>query len=143
MWVKNRGWSIIFLLDVGVGKLLLVKHSQTLRNWIKNEIKWNEIKSSFFFSCKFLCLLHQSICFYLKRANPSLEFRIKFNRYSMKSVQSALVAFCFQWVWLNVYAWNTLSIPPNGELSYLGGRVFSVRNHIFFQFPFWHILEYI
>ena len=88
--VKNLGWSRISSIGAGVWTLLLVKCSQALSNWIK--------KSSLFCLCKFLCLLDLRICFCLKRARPWLELRIKFNRYSIRSFQRALVGFNNLWV---------------------------------------------
>ena len=79
-----------FSLHVRFGKLFLLKCSQALSNWME--------KSSLSFLCKPLCLLDLRICFCLKRANPWLKFRSKFNWHSMKSFQRALVGFNNLWI---------------------------------------------
>ena len=101
---KKMGWSRISSIHMVVGNFLLVKCSQALTNWTN--------KSSLFCFCKFLCLLDLRISICLKRGGPRLEFRIKFNRYSMRFFQRALVVFNNLWihfsrVWLSVYVYNT------------------------------------
>ena len=83
-------WSRIYYIDVGVGKLLMMKCSQVLSNWIN----WYLL----FSFCKFWCTLYLRICFCLKRNMPWLEFRIKFIRDSVRSFQRALVGFNNIWI---------------------------------------------
>ena len=91
------------------------------------------------------------ICFYLKRARPWLEFGIKFNRYSMRFFQRALVGLNnlwihfifieFNWVFMPKVLSSTLQMASWARC--LRGSVFFClrRNWIFFQYPFWYILE--
>ena len=104
---RKRGWSRISSIDVGVGKSLLVKCSQALSSWIK--------KSSLLYFCKFLCTMGQRIWFCLKRASPWLEFKIKFNRYNMRSFQRALVGWRSFWIHLILREinWVSISRMPN------------------------------
>ena len=108
------GWSRISSIGVRVGKLLLVKCSQALSNWIK--------KSSLFCFWKFLCLVDLKICVYLKSARPWLEFRIKFNLYSMRSSQTALVGLLIFESILFIYLfilfhWISMSKIPSAPLQ--------------------------
>ena len=136
-------WARKASIDVKAGKLLLVKCSQELGNWIK--------KSSLSCFWKFLCLLDLKICFCLKRARPWLESRIKSNRYSMRSFQRTLVGFNNLWIhfifrefnWVSMSKIPSLPLQVESWVRCLGGRIFfcSRANCIFFQFSFWYILE--
>ena len=95
---------------MGVGKLLLVKCSQALSNWIK--------KFSLFCFCKFLCLLDLKICFCLKRARPWLESRIKFYGYSMRSFERALVVFNNLWIHFTFREFNLVSMSKKPILPF-------------------------
>ena len=101
---KSLMQNFIFCADsrINAGKLLLVKCSQPLSNWIK--------KSSLFCFCKLLYLLDLKICFYLKRARSWLEVRVKFSRYSMKSFQRALVGFNNFWIHFIFIKFNWVSV---------------------------------
>ena len=150
------GYSIRSSIDVGVGKLLLVESSQALSNWMK--------RPSLFWFCKFLLLLDLRICFFLKRTRSWSEFRIKFNLYTMTSFQRDLInldemrwdlinqmRFNKPWIYFTFREFNWVSMskitsPPLKMKSwsrYLGSRIFLVYrgNPIFFQFPFWYVLE--
>ena len=72
---RNRGWSRISSIDLGVGKALLGNCSQALSSWIKI--------SSLFWFCKFLCLVERRIWFCLNKRKPWLEFKIKSHRYQV------------------------------------------------------------
>ena len=134
VWVLNMGWARISSIDVGIGKLLLVKFNQKLNNWIKR---------SFFF-LEFLCLLNLRIYFCLKSAKPWLEFRIKFNWYSMRSFQRAMVEFnnlriYFTFRGFNRVSMSKISSPPiqmESWSSCLGGGIFSVSEEIVYSFKF-------
>ena len=125
-------WARISSIDVGIGKLLLVKFNQKLNNWIKR---------SFFF-LEFLCLLNLRIYFCLKSAKPWLEFRIKFNWYSMRSFQRAMVEFnnlriYFTFRGFNRVSMSKISSPPiqmESWSSCLGGGIFSVSQEIVYSF---------
>ena len=125
-------WARISSIDVGIGKLLLVKFNQKLNNWIKR---------SFFF-LEFLCLLNLRIYFCLKSAKPWLEFRIKFNWYSMRSFQRAMVEFnnlriYFTFRGFNRVSMSKISSPPiqmESWSSCLGGGIFSVSEEIVYSF---------
>ena len=84
------GWSRTSSACVEIRNLLLVKCNQALSNCTK--------KSSLFCFCRFLCLLDLSICFCLNRARPWLELSIKFNWYSLRFFQRALVRFNHLWI---------------------------------------------
>ena len=101
---KSLMQNFIFCADsrINAGKLLLVKCSQPLSNWIK--------KSSLFCFCKLLYLLDLKICFYLKRARSWLEVRVKFSRYSMKSFQRALVGLNNFWIHFIFIKFNWVSM---------------------------------
>ena len=103
--------------------------------------------------CKALCLVDLRICVYLNRTKPWLELSIKFNQYSIRSFQKALVGFHKLWINLVFKEFNWVSMskipyPPFQMESWtrcLGGLIFcsSRKNCIcFFQFPFWFILQY-
>ena len=94
-------------IDVGIGKSLLLKCSQALSSWIK--------KSSLLYFRKFLCTMGRRIWFCLKRAKPWLEFKIKFNRYSMRSFHRALVGWSSLWIHLILreFNWVSISRMPN------------------------------
>ena len=121
---RKRCWSRISLIDVGVGKSLLVKCSQALSSWIK--------KSSLLYFGKFLCTMGRRIWFCLKRAKLWLEFKSKFNRYSMRSFHRALVGCSSLWVHLILREFNWMSIsrmsnPPlqmGSWLRCLWGQIF-------------------
>ena len=102
---------------------------------------------------KFLCLVDLRICVCLNRPKHWLELNIKFNQYSIRSFQKALVGFNHLWVHLVFKEFNSVSMfkipyPPFQMDSWtrrLGGLIFcsSIRNCICFsQFPFWFILEW-
>ena len=97
--------------DVGEEKFLLMKYSQALGNWIK--------KSSLFYFCKFVSLLDLMIRFCLENARSWLEFRIKFNRYSMRSFQRALVQFINHWIHFSFrdFNWMSMSEIPSLPLK--------------------------
>ena len=99
---RKRAWSRIYSIDVGVGKSLLVKCSQAFSSWIK--------KSSLLYFCNFLCTICWRIWFCLKRAKPWLEFKIKFNRYSMRSFHRVLVGWSSLWIHLSLREFNWVSI---------------------------------
>ena len=52
---------------------------------LQPSIKWLNKEIFIFCFWTFLCLLDLRICFCLKRGRHGLEFRIQFNRYSMRS----------------------------------------------------------
>ena len=135
------GWSRISFTEVGSGKLLLVKCSQALSNWIK--------KFSLLCFCKCLWLVDLRICFYLKRARPWLQFRMKFSSYSMRFFQRALVRVNNLWIHFIFREFNYVSmskIPPSpidqieSRARFLGGRTFSRSggNRAFFVGTFWN-----
>ena len=102
---------------------------QVLRNRIK--------KSLLFCFCKFSCLLDLTICFCLKKAGPWLEFRIKFNRYSIRSFQRLDLITCKS-IFFSMFNWVSMSNIPCPPLQierwarWLGGRIFSVpkKSHV-------------
>ena len=104
---KKRGWSIISSIDLGVGKLLLVKKSQAFRMWRK--------KSSLLWFCRFLCLIERRIWFCLNKGKPWLEFKISFNRYSITSFHRALVGSSNLWIHFifREFNWVSMSKIPN------------------------------
>ena len=117
--------------------MLLVKFNQALNNWIK--------KFSFFCFCKFLFLKDLRNCFCLKRARLWLEFRIKFNPYSIRSFQRALVGFNNLWIHfifrkINLVSISKISAAPlqtEGWCRCMGGRVFfHSRGNIYFLISF-------
>ena len=69
-------------MHVGVEDLLLVKCSQELIKWLNKKL---------FYFCEFLVDLR--ILFCLNRAKFWLKLSIKFNKYSMRSFQKAMVGF--------------------------------------------------
>ena len=77
-------------------------------------------------------LVYLRICFYLKSARPWLWFRIKFNWYSMRFFQRALMGFNSLWIHFIYREFNCVSmfkIPsPIIQMEvwarYLGGRIF-------------------
>ena len=107
-----------------------------------------------FYFCKFLCLVDLRIYVCLNRTKPWLELNIKFNQYSIRSFQKALVGFNNLWIihlafkdfnWLSM---SKMPFPPfqmEGWTRCLGGLIcYSYRGSCkcFFQFPFRFILEY-
>ena len=85
-------------------------------------------------------------------AVPWLELKIKFNQYSERSFQKALVGFNNLWIYLvfKEYNWVSMSKIPHPPFQLeswtrcLGGLIFCIfrKNCIcFFQFPFSFILE--
>ena len=138
------GWSRIYSIDIRGREVAIVKRcSQALNKWIK--------KSSLLYFYKLLCLLNLRISFCLNRARSWLTFRIKFNRHSMRSLQSALVRFNNLWIhfifrkfnWVAMSKIPSLPLQMDSWAKCLGGWIFfrSKGNRIFFQFPFWYILE--
>ena len=105
-------------------------------------------KSSLLWFCRFLCLVEQRIWFCLNRAKPWLEFKIKFNRYSMRSFHRALVGWNNLWIHLifREFNWLSMSKIPNPPfqmgswISCLGGRLFFPSHkksyNLFFNFFF-------
>ena len=93
-------------------------------------------------------------CF-LNKAKPWLELNIKFNQYSIRFFQKALVGFNNIWICLVFKEFNWVSKIRMSKIPYLrfqiekwtrllGCLIFcsSRRNCIcFFQLPFWFILE--
>ena len=136
MWVWKYGLFKNFLYSyVEVGKLLLVKCRQILSNRIK--------KSSLFFFGKFLCLLDLRDYFCLKRATLCLEFRIKFNWYSMRSFQKELMGFNNLWIQFifRDFNWVPMSKIPTPTLQMESWAFHSRGSCIFCQFPFWYIFK--
>ena len=81
-----------------------------------------------------------------------MELNTKFNQYSIRSFQKALVGFNNLWIHLvfkefNWVSMSKISFPPfqmESRIRCLGGLTFCSfrRNFIcFFQFPIWFILE--
>ena len=91
---------------------------------------------------EFLCLLNVRIYFCLKSAKLWLEFRIKFNWYSMRSFQRAMVEFnnlriYFTFRGFNRVSMSKISSPPiqmESWSSCLGGGIFSVSQEIVYSF---------
>ena len=131
---KKKGWSRISSIDLGIGKLLLVKESQAFRSWRK--------KPSLLWFCRFLCLIEQRIRFCLNKAMPWLEFKIRFNWYSIRSFHRALVGLSNLWIHFifREFNWVSMSKIPNppfqmGSWARCLGGEFSfppIGNHIFF-----------
>ena len=77
-------------------------------------------------------LWYLGICFCLKRARPWLEFRIRFNQYSLRSLQRVLLGFNSFWIHfiLRGFYWVPMSKIFNTPLQMeswarcLGGRIF-------------------
>ena len=59
------------------------------------------LKNPLFWFCKFLCLVDLRICFCLNAPKLWLELSFKFNRYSMRLFQRALVGFNNFWIHLS------------------------------------------
>ena len=133
-------WSIISFTDIGAGKLLVVKCSHGLSNWVK--------KSSLFCFRKCLWLVDLRICFYLKRARPRFWLRTKFNWYSMRFFQRALIGFNNLWIHFIFREFNCVSLSkvpsPIVQMESwtrcLGDCIFSCSrgNRIFFFGTFWN-----
>ena len=104
---KKMDWSKMSSMHVGVEDLLLVKCSQELIKWLNKKL---------FYFCEFLVDLR--ILFCLNRAKFWLKLSIKFNKYSMRSFQKAMVGFNNLWIHLifKDYCW---------VLRRLGSRLFS------------------
>ena len=98
---KMMGYSRVSSTCMGIVNLLLVKCRQGLSNCIKNPH----------------CFLSIRICVCLNRTKPWLELSIKFNQYSLRSFQKALVGFNNLWIHLvfKEFNWVSMSkipIPP-------------------------------
>ena len=89
---KMMDSSRIFSVCVGIVNILLVKCRQGLSNCVKI--------SSLFCFCKFLWLAGLKICACLNRTELWLELSIKFNQYSIRSLQKALEGFNNLWIHL-------------------------------------------
>ena len=124
----------MFSTDVGGGKLLLVKCSQRLSNWIK--------KSSLFCFCKLLWLVDLRVCFCVKRDRPCLWFRIKFNWHSMRFFERTLLGFNNLWMHFIFRDFNCVSMSeiPSPIVKMeswsrcLGGRIFSFQRKSYIHF---------
>ena len=96
----------------------------------------------FYFILFFLCLVDLRICVYLSRAKPWLELSIKFNRYSMKSFQTALVGFNNLWIhlifkefcWVSMFKIPSLPFQMKSCAICLGDRFFFALGEIVFSF---------
>ena len=108
---KKRGWSRIYSINLGVGKLLLAKRSQAFRIWRK--------KSSLLWFCRLLCLIERRIWFCLNKAKPWLEFKIRFNRYSIRSFHRALLGSSNLWIHFifREFNWVSMSKIPNSHFQ--------------------------
>ena len=126
-----KRWSRISSINVGVRKFLLVKCSQAISNWIK--------KYAVFCFCKFSCLLDLRICFCLKRPSPCLEFRNKFNQYSIRSFQRALALFDNLWIHFIFREFNWV-FRPNRGLGKVPGRSYFVSIPEEMVYSFFNIL---
>ena len=111
---QKMGWSRISSISVHVGNLLVVKFCRALNNCIR--------KSLLFCFCKLLCLGELRICVSLNRAKPWLELNIKFNWYSRRFFQRALVVFNNLWIHLisKEFNWVSMSKIYLTELSKWG-----------------------
>ena len=111
---QKMGWSRISSISVHVGNLLVVKFCRALNNCIR--------KSLLFCFCKLLCLGELRICVSLNRAKPWLELNIKFNWYSKRFFQTALVVFTNLWIHLisKEFNWVSMSKIYLTELSKWG-----------------------
>ena len=96
----QRSLIMINLSEIFLGGMLKVQSGV----WFKN-MGWSRIslkKSLLFCYCKFLGASRPlRVCFFLKKATSSSEFRISFNQYRMGSFQKALVGFNNLWIHLN------------------------------------------
>ena len=107
---------------MGIVNFLLMKYRQGLSNFIK--------KPHCFASVSFLCLLVDlKICVCLNRTKPWFKLSIKFNQYSIRSFQKALLGINDLWTHLvfkelSIYVWNVYPTLQNGELTRFLGFLF-------------------
>ena len=92
--------------------------------------------------CKILCLVDLRICVCLNRAKPWLKVSVKFNRYSIRSFQRALVGVNKNLHWVSM---SKISVPPFQMRPELGAgrsyflllqRKLFIRSSLFFQIHF-------
>ena len=104
-----KRWAVQEMIGTNFEKML--GNSKFVGGEMQARFKQLYKKSSLICFCKFLCLVDLRICVCLNKTKPWLELNIKFNQYSIRSFQKALMGFNNLWIHLffNEFNWISMS----------------------------------
>ena len=104
-----KRWAVQEMIGTNFEKML--GNSKFVGGEMQARIKQLYKKSSLICFCKFLCLVDLRICVCLNKTKPWLELNIKFNQYSIRSFQKALMGCNNLWIHLffNEFNWISMS----------------------------------
>ena len=126
--------SIAFSLCLCLVNFVDLYHlNKNITTWILSCHLWSRFcKTSLFWFCNFFFLDDLRICFCLNKHKPWLELFFKFNQYSLRPFQKALVGLNNLWIhWSSTeFSWVSMSKIPSPKESW----AFVFFNFLFDQF---------